>query len=499
MYRLAPFVIVLFAIPAGAATVEIRVRDKKTDQPLPCRLHLKDTAGKPVRHPELPYWFDHFVCPGNVKLQLEAGKYTIEIERGPEFSRAAHSFEVTESFKLETALERLVDLTNEGWWSGDLHVHRPVEAMEMLMRAEDLHVAPVITWWNKQNLWTKKKLPADPLVRFDGNRYYHVMAGEDEREGGALLYFNLRKPLNIAAPSKEYPSPMKFVEEARLMDDVWIDIEKPFWWDVPCWLAGGRMNSIGIANNHMCRDRMYESEAWGKPRFVERLPAPLGNGLWSQEIYYHILNAGLRLPPSAGSASGVLPNPVGYNRVYVYLGKNLDYADWWKGLKSGRSFVTNGPLLRVQADGQLPGHTFKAVKGKEVKLELKASLTSADPIRIIEIIQNGQVVRRIAHQDLFKTGSLGSVTFDRTGWFLVRAFADNKKTFRFASTAPYYVQIGNDQDRISKTSAQFFLDWTRERMARIKLDDAAQRKEVLEPHHRAERYWQDRLAKANAD
>ena len=28
-------------------------------------------------------------------------------------------------------------------------------------------------------------------------------------------------------------------------------------------------------------------------------------------IYYHLLNCGLRVPPSAGSASGVLPNPVG--------------------------------------------------------------------------------------------------------------------------------------------------------------------------------------------
>src|SRR5205085_12365743 len=107
------------------------------------------------------------------------------------------------------------------------------------------------------------------------------------------LYFNLRRPLAIASPSKEYPSPMKYVAEANLLGDVWIDIEKPFWWDVPLWLASGMMHSIGLANNHMCRDRMFESEAWGKPRPAERLPAPLGNGYWTQAIYYHMLNAGL--------------------------------------------------------------------------------------------------------------------------------------------------------------------------------------------------------------
>ena len=128
--------------------------------------------------------------------------------------------------------------------------------------------------------------------------------GEDEREGGALLYFGLRTPLDIETENREFPSPMQFVKDARQRSaDVWIDIEKPFWWDVPVWLASGQMNSIGVANNHMCRSQMYPSEAWGKPRDDQRLPPPLGNGFWTQEIYYHMLNSGLRIPPSAGSAS----------------------------------------------------------------------------------------------------------------------------------------------------------------------------------------------------
>jgi hypothetical protein len=321
------------AASGAPVTVELTVRDKKSGQAMPCRMHVKDAAGKAQRAEDLPFWFDHFVCAGAAKLQLNPGKYAVEIERGLEFVRIADTIEVNDKpLKRTYEMERLVDLSAEGWWSGELHVHRPIEAMELLMRAEDLHVAPVIAWWNKKNLWDNKPLPADALVRFDGNRFYHMMAGEDEREGGALLYFHLKKPLEIATSSREFPSPMKLVDEAfQLNKEVWIDIEKPFWWDVPIWLASGRMKSIGLANNHMCRDRMSENEAWGKPRIVERLPAPLGNGYWTQEIYYHVLNAGLRVPPSAGSASGVLPNPVGYNRVYVHLEKGMDYTEWWKG------------------------------------------------------------------------------------------------------------------------------------------------------------------------
>jgi len=483
------------------ATAEITVVDKATGKPVPCRIHLKDAAGKPQRAANLPFWHDHFVCPGEVQLELAPGKYSYEIERGPEYSLSTGSFTLQEKApeKLTLQLQQLAELAAEGWWCGDLHVHRPVSDIELLMRAEDLHIAPVITWWNNRDQWAKEKPPASSLVRFDNNRFYDKLAGEDEREGGALLYFHLLRPLAITGAIREYPSPMKFVEEARRQSGVWIDVEKPFWWDVPVWVASGQVDSIGLANNHMCRDRMYESEAWGKPRDAARLPPPLGNGYWSQEVYYHLLNCGLRLPPSAGSASGVLPNPVGYNRVYVHAGAELSYAKWWASLRAGQCFVTNGPLLRVEAADKLPGHVFTAPRGRELALGVRVKLTSRDPIRFLEIVKNGQVERRITPQQWSKTGTLGTLHFNQSGWFLVRAIADNARTFRFASTGPFYVEIGEPKRRISKTSARFFLNWVRERVARLKLDDVQQRDEVLRYHRMAESFWQEKLTKANAD
>jgi hypothetical protein len=487
------------ALAQTAATrMDITVLDHATGKPVPCRIHLKDSAAKPIRAGHLPFFRDHFVCPGTVQLELPPGRYSYEIERGPEYLMRIGSFSVVDatSQSLSVELERLVDLSAEGWWSGETHVHRPVEDVELLMRAEDLHVAPVMTWWNNQNLWKDKARPEQVLVRFDQNRFYHVMGGEDEREGGALLFFNLSEPLSITGSSREYPSPMKFLTAGK-QKGAWIDIEKPFWWDVPIWLASGQVNSIGLANNHMCRDQMYVSEAWGRPRDAQRLPSPRGNGFWTQEIYYHILNCGLRIPPSAGSASGVLPNPVGYNRVYVHLGNSLNYEHWWEGLRAGRSFVSNGPLLRCQANGQGPGHVFSS-PGKELSIDLNASLDSRDPISVIEIIKNGAVERAVPFDDWKKTRKLGSIQFSESGWFLVRVVADNPNTFRFASTAPFFVEIGEAKRRISKASAQFFLDWIRERTLRVKLDDAEQRSEVLKHHQMAEEFWQDQLAKANA-
>src|SRR5262249_51735856 len=49
---------------AGPGKVEISVLDQATGKPLPCRIHLKDTGGKAQRAGKLPFWRDHFVCPG---------------------------------------------------------------------------------------------------------------------------------------------------------------------------------------------------------------------------------------------------------------------------------------------------------------------------------------------------------------------------------------------------------------------------------------------------
>ncbi len=477
--------------------IPLRMTVSEGTSSLACRIHLKDSANKPVRPPNLPFWNDHFVCNGEANLRLPRGDYSYEIERGPEYSAAAGKVSLTEPQSVTNRLARIVDMTREGWWSGETHVHRPIADVELLMRAEDLHVAPVITWWNEQNLWAKQTAPENLLVQFDGDRFYQVMGGEDERAGGALLYFNLSEPLKITGAKYEYPSPMKFLSEARRHPGVWVDIEKPFWYDVPVWLASGMMDSIGIANNHMYRTGVYRDEAWGRVRDKERLPDPQGNGFWTQEIYYHALNCGLRIPPSAGSASGVLPNPVGYNRVYVHLYGPLTWSKWWDSLRAGHLFVSNGPLLRCKANGEFPGQVFKVPKGETIKINLEAALDSRDAISAVEIVRNGKVERSIPVAELKPKGSLGEISFAESGWFLVRAMADVPNTFRFASTGPFYVESA--APRISKASAQFFLDWVRERMDRVKLDSGPEREEVLKYHHNAERFWKEKVTQANAD
>jgi len=488
-----------------AGTLVFRVSDRNAN-PVACRIHLKDATGKPIHPLHLLFWRDHFVCSGRTEFDVAAGRYTCEIERGPEYRRVKRVIDVapTGRTELPITLTRIADMPSEGWYAGDLHIHRGVADIPQLIKAEDLHVAPVITWWRGRKKFVSSDAPATTFVRLDANHFYEVMAGEDERGGGALLYFGLKHPLPVADASLEYPSPMKFLNLARAQRDASIDVEKPFWWDVPVWIASGHVDSIELANNHMWRSQPLDNEAWGKPRDRVRLPAPLGNGYWSQEIYYQILNSGLRIPPTAGSASGVHPNPVGYNRVYAQVGTDLTRERWWDAVKAGRSFVTNGPLLRVTADGQPPGHIVAAKRGS-ITVRLSARLSSNDRVPAYEIVRNGEIVRALPtgwnpQNCQAAVTDLGTIEFESNGWFLVRAITDNQQTFRFASTAPFYVEIGDLPRRISRKSALFFRDWVAERMSRINREvaDASQREEILGYHRVARAFWEKRLSEANA-
>src|SRR5262249_20829697 len=130
-----------------------------------------------------------------------------------------------------------------------------------------------------------------------------------------------------------------------------------------------------LTNNHIWRTE-FAFGGYGEPAPPYMKVAMDANG-WTEagwidyglQNYYALLNCGFRLRPSGGTAAGVHPVPLGFGRVYVHLPDGFSYAGWVKGLNAGRSFVTTGPMLFVELDGQDPGHTFRLDEAREMILK----------------------------------------------------------------------------------------------------------------------------------
>jgi len=380
------------------------------------------------------------------------------------------------------------------------------------MASEDLHVAPAVTWWNDE-----LRATAGPDFRsqeLEGRRWTDPTAGEDEREGGALTYFRAQKPLELPALHRtdggilhavgdeldEYPPMTELARAVRAQPGVHISLEKPFWWDAPVWIALGLVDSIGIAHNHLRRHSMTNNEAWGRP--CDRTPygdSPLASAYCSQDIYYRVLDAGFRIAPAAGSASGAISNPLGYNRVYVHVPEPPTYDAWWDALRAGHSFVTNGPLLDARANGAEPGSVLRG-KGS-LKIALEVVVQGNDPIGTVELVRDGRVAEKAELDATTGKATFHRQTFERSGWFLVRAIAARSDTFRFASTAPFYVEVGAAPRRVSRSAVAFFQKWIAERMAGLRASALPRDKldAVLGYELEAKKRWDELFARANAD
>jgi hypothetical protein len=487
--------------PALDGQLELSAVDRDTGKPLAVRVHLRSAAtNKPVKVPGVSTLGDHFVFFDKVRLKLPLGSYKFTMERGPEYLIRTGHFTLNQyaDDKKTVDMKRFVDMASEGWYGGDLDVRRSEKEIELLMQAEDLYVAPLIHAPQGKPTNAKSPARANNIKQFDGQRFFTFAASENSSGGNSFQTFN----------------------------DDWVTATQPFAWDLPLWIATGELDGVQIANRHLMRDGVINHEADGRSREMAMYPGINGNGRWSLAIYYHLLNCGMRLPPTAGSGSGSTVsttaargtaaaikaaangnfNPVGYNRVYVFVDGELTWEKWWEGLRAGRAMVTNGPLIRPSVEGHAPGHVFRADRGQTVELKIGLTLSTRDKVSYLEVIKDGATEHEVRLAAWKETGGkLPLLRFNQSGWFLIRAVTEEATTYRYATTAPYYVEIG-DEPRISRESAQFFVDWCHERTRQLfdtkhpagKFANQKQRDERLGHWRQAEEYWTSLLTRANA-
>ncbi len=184
------------------------------------------------------------------------------------------------------------------------------------------------------------------------------------------------------------------------------------------------------------------------------------------EVWYRLLNLGLRLPAGAGTDAmanyASLRGPVGLNRVYLDTGGRLDPAAAREALKAGRTFATNGPLLGLELGGTRPGGMLRRTVPGTVRFHV--ALRSPVAVDHLELVQNGVVVRAFELDGDRRTyDGEGEVELERGGWLLLRAWNEHADPlvldlYPYATTSPIYLEWPGGAPPATDDAA-YFVAW----------------------------------------
>lgn len=470
--------------------LKLEVVDETTDQPLPARIHLKNSRKRAVKTRGLgvAQHADHFYIDGEASLPLRRGTYTFDLDTGWEYRTRKGDFEIVRHADdtERITMHRFADLADEGWFAGDLDSSRSPVGFEIAKRAEGIAYAPTtVTRFHDSRWQSDKKTFGDAHIANTAARY--------ESKWGELLFYKLDTQPELAKLIGRVAS----IESIQAAHDagyytIAADLTA---WRLPIWLADDVLDAVMVIDRSSQLAGNLKSKQQGRSANKKLFPEPKGPGRWREAIYFHILNSGLRLPPVAGSGSGPTENPLGSNRVYVYSpDRKWSVEPWWDALTSGASVVTNGPLIRPVVFGKPPGFTFPLDSDGKFAAKIGLNLSTRQTVEYLELIQNGEPVLSVRLADWASAGGrLPPLEFAGPGWFAIRAVTTTQDRYQFALSAPYYV--GN-KPRISRRSCQFFLDWLEEYQQQIdaKAPDW-QREEIA----LAKKFWQQRHQVATVD
>ncbi len=491
---------------AGGQTILLRgtVVDAETKTPLPCRISIQGQDGAwhfpsstALDGSAVIYNKHGLGDPGIVEkhttlsphpfqISLPAGRYAIVVERGKEYHSWTKQVEVgTEPISLTIPLRRWSNMASLGWYSGETHVHRPVCELPNILLAEDLNIAfPLVDWVREAYVAPTAlrsgvrvdrdagEIVVDPTHRIlPRNTEYELFTVDRKPHTlGAFFVINHKTPLDLGAP------PVRPVAERAHREGALIELDKHNWpWSMAI-VPIMPVDLFELSNNHVWPSRFGFAE-FGEPAadymHIERDARGFTEQGWIDfglQNYYALLDCGFSLRPTAGTASGVHPVPVGFSRVYVHLkpGERFDGESWLNGLNAGRSFVTTGPMLLATLNGQDPG----PVAG-DGPYRLVGSALGAVPLKRVEVVINGEVKRSITpanrqtDRDAFETAFDETLPIEESSWIAVRCFEDRPGgRVRFAHTAPFHVAVPGKPLRPRKEEVAYLIERVKQQIAR---------------------------------
>lgn len=466
--------------PVG--TLDLNTHDKLTRKSIVTRVSVQALNGKMSAPPKSLYralgTVPHFYNPGTSTWDLPAGQYVVRVFRGPEYIAYRGQIDVRagQTTELAVDLERWTDPASKGWYSGENHIHAnygygqwyndPRSMLEQCS-GEDLRVCNFMV------------ANSDTDAVFDREFFRGRLDPVSTSE--TLLYWNQEFRSTIWGH-------MTLVNLKQVVEPVFTGFKgttNP--WDIPTnsqiadrvhWQKG-LVNYTHVAQNPA---DPYENPYTGKGIPIDVALGKIDtldlNASYAGTIplWYRLLNCGFRLPASAGTdtfLNRVASRLPGGDRVYVKLAGPLNYQNWIEGLRSGHSFVSNGPILDFTVENVGPGASLDL--GTPRSVSCIANATSQFPLEKVEVVFNGQVVATAQISADKTSASLKeAISISRSGWLSLRAAGpghpDHPVGTLDAHTSPVYVTVGGKPTG-SKEDAEYFLKWIDRLSLAIKVRD----------------------------
>lgn len=335
----------------------------------------------------------------------------------------------------EFRLKRWVNMAKKGYFGGDTHVHfLETSSAHLQMRAEDLHVVNLLT---SDFTYDREKFSGE-LDKVSTQDHF-VYVGQEIRDWqlGHVCLLGLKKiiepysyfggQLNFMGPNNPHLLLSPRLKEASQQQatSVWAHFSNLPGLESAIAIPLGLIDALEL----MTYDDPLKLPSHWAPWDYSGMSQTEFTAMRGMDLYYQYLNAGFRLPMTAGSDKMGEDIPVGSNRHYVYLEGEATYDNWIKGLRSGQGFISNGPMLIFDVEDHRSGEAiiFEGEKTVKVRVEAKSLL----PFGRLEIVVNSKVVAweilpdYNIERDLYSLDLEADVALSESAWIAGRVTSQN--------------------------------------------------------------------------
>jgi putative membrane-bound dehydrogenase-like protein len=453
---------------AECGRIKIAVRDRATNRLTPCRINVVGadgdfyqpadnrlsaysltgqwpTTGKGNRQGKGPFRYlgRFFYTTGEAAVSVPAGRVRIEVWKGFEYQPLVRTVMVAAGADLPVSieLERSTPMSAQGYYSGDTHLHFPRrnEADDQtildLLEAEDIQFGSILAYNEPAGPYTgmMETMAAPQLLGLGQSsvkqRGSIWIASGQEYRSATYGHLNLYWQSDLVLKGQKTNA------------DNW-----PLYGD----LSGDtmRMGGFAIYAHGGYSQAIHADFVQKHVSAVELLQFGVYRGI-ELAGWYDVLNIGYRFP-CVGASDYPACRKLGDCQTYVLPGDQPGLANWLKAAAEGRSFVTTGPLLLLEVDGQRPGGMIRLSEtgAHRVRVTVRVKCNVA-PVQSVQVIAGGKVV---VAQAVPPEDQLGRwieldrvIDLDRSSWIAARAFGvtGSGAPDAEAHTNPVYVDIGD--------------------------------------------------------